>query len=1061
MSEKEKSDGGFPSWPTLLALMAVATGLFVFFSPLTSSRPRITGTPLRSLGEEHVDARLWQDPLVATQQHDDDVSKKTSPLETESHDVWRLRNVLQDSGNSVLVVPVIISGSPYPDQVEFRLRQRYAVLSALATAGYAPADGNHIGYVRVPWPWRKNGISKRDDWQGAESADGDESLLLPYEWCQPQYSIREVRSSLKRQKILLLWLRDEALSDEPLDRIAWLLKKLALKAGNEQVRVLGPSNSPTLRKMVENAASRTEVLQKELKGVQIFASLPTAWDLLLVRGLKDAKQQPVKCSVSAMESVLGELNFHRTILTDELVADELIEELRRRRVDPGNPDHHIACIAEWDTLYGRSLPITFAARGIWSHAKLACTAPASSDGSGELERLLNSRSMVTDCPWFHPFSYMRGIDGRLPGDDVKEKQQQSNKNQKDVEKTSQPQEDPEGLNQTDYLRRLAARLEALDADLKRKSGEGLKAIGILGSDIYDKLLVMRSLRVRLPGAVYFTNNLDARMFHPSEWAEAKNLVVGSPFGLRLRDQYQGTISPFRDSYQTAQYAGMLLLLTAIPADVDMKPPRLHVIGRNGPYDISIDPYSEVERAKFDPDRVTTIADLSNGRIGKTIGSNMPSIHPALSSQESWWNNERTRLAQYALLLALIVAAWMLLWAELLDIRQWSSKLWRVTLEISTRTRLFVPVFLTLSIGAVWMTYRKGWPVGEPLTLDGNSVWPSEALKLLALLLCVHFFFKSRRDLLENDKQIKEVFDLDPLTKRDRVKPSKKNWNIACDDRGEAVPMPEGRKFQDNERVDAKRLWEEYQVRGLFRNGVRRYGPIILAFYVFGLLVFAVLGWPTFPGRGVASLRFDLFVSALLSFALVALTFFVVDAMRLNEVLIDYLSRGVTYWPEKTRSHWLKEVGSMKALDLAELLDVSFIAKRTEVVGRMIWYPFAVLFLIVMARLEVFAKWDWPASVIIMMLCMAAVASFSAALLRDAAEVARTEALKRLRNRLMLTLVNQQGARRDVIQRVISIVETVDHGAYAPLTRQPLIRAIVLPSGGVGVLALVQYLNSLI
>ncbi len=44
-----------------------------------------------------------------------------------------------------------------------------------------------------------------------------------------------------------------------------------------------------------------------------------------------------------------------------------------------------------------------------------------------------------------------------------------------------------------------------------KQGEkGFRAIGILGSDVYDKLLILRALRPRFPDVVFFTNNLDAQ-----------------------------------------------------------------------------------------------------------------------------------------------------------------------------------------------------------------------------------------------------------------------------------------------------------------------------------------------------------------------------------------------------------------------------------------------------------------------------------------------------------------------------------------------------------------------
>src|SRR6202035_4363127 len=112
----------------------------------------------------------------------------------------------------------------------------------------------------------------------------------------------------------------------------------------------------------------------------------------------------------------------------------------------------------------------------------------------------------------------------------------------------------------DDIRRLAKMLQNLDTYLRDHGSQGLKAIGLLGSDVYDKLELLKALRPMLPEAVFFTNNLDARLAHPDEWKETHNLVVVSAFRLSLeqslnkrqKQRYQN-VAPFRDSGQTALY----------------------------------------------------------------------------------------------------------------------------------------------------------------------------------------------------------------------------------------------------------------------------------------------------------------------------------------------------------------------------------------------------------------------------------------------------------------------------------------------------------------------------
>jgi len=56
------------------------------------------------------------------------------------------------------------------------------------------------------------------------------------------------------------------------------------------------------------------------------------------------------------------------------------------------------------------------------------------------------------------------------------------------------------LNQSDYLRRLARQMKEDNARWQRGSS-GIRAIGLLGSDVYDKLMILRALRPQFPDAV--------------------------------------------------------------------------------------------------------------------------------------------------------------------------------------------------------------------------------------------------------------------------------------------------------------------------------------------------------------------------------------------------------------------------------------------------------------------------------------------------------------------------------------------------------------------------------
>ena len=166
----------------------------------------------------------------------------------------------------------------------------------------------------------------------------------------------------------------------------------------------------------------------------------------------------------------------------------------------------------------------------------------------------------------HVYGYMRGLDGKLPdkGDKtagVAEKKPDS----KDKADADALIEFPEGQNQKDYLRRLTDTILELDQYLKSDSegsgsSKGVAAIGVLGSDLHDKFLLLEALRQHFPHKLFFTTDLDAAYSHPAKWPQTHNLLVASAFDLKLRDELQDKIPPFRDSYQTAYFLAAQMAL---------------------------------------------------------------------------------------------------------------------------------------------------------------------------------------------------------------------------------------------------------------------------------------------------------------------------------------------------------------------------------------------------------------------------------------------------------------------------------------------------------------------
>jgi hypothetical protein len=633
MAEQEEKSASIP-WLPLITLIGVGSGvLFFSFQQLISSRPgggdpRLAGN---TFDEETIDARLWQDPLGVAiadgeKQRNSEVhsvrqfqkllikkwftKSATGPLRRSM--IYPLEEESRFTGQAehVQILAVMIPGGPYVEDVERRLRSRRAVIEGLGTSAYAPEKDHEIGYFSVPWQplepnvvacvrtleknrnederpvsYSKSGIQPaRIDRKKPDSSD----LLVPYEWCELTASGNEKKTLAH---VLVLWLTDSAFRDAPLGRLADLISWFRLRFvstwgdGNllrlPTFTVLGPDNSGTLNKMVIEAHNDpwNNETRQCLATTHIYSSQASAAESQLLSEISSVgvPRIPIKreCKYLIERNVKGlglgsGFRFDRTNLLDDQIVDTLWRELKLRGVKDEKNDH-VVIISEEDTYYARALSSTFT----------------------------ESQPKAAQPFDVRRYTYLRGIDGKLPSDekDEKEKKGAAESSSKNTQSSSRPTERTEGLNQADDIRRLTAELRELDTQWRAESGghNSLKAVGLLGSDVYDKLKLLKALRPVLPEAVFFTNHLDARLAHPDEWKETHNLVVVSAFRLsineslnkRQKQRYQN-VAPFRDSGQTALYEATLESMGKLEArDAILNSPLIFEIGRYGPKELSI------------------------------------------------------------------------------------------------------------------------------------------------------------------------------------------------------------------------------------------------------------------------------------------------------------------------------------------------------------------------------------------------------------------------------------------------------------------------------------------
>ncbi|MDR4480829.1 MAG: hypothetical protein R3B37_13930 [Nitrospira sp.] len=1054
MAEQHEERSKLPLTGVVALLLAVVSSLIIYQVPLKTSRPiDKEAEKTLAIGVDRVQARLWQDPFEAVSTHRLKEATTTQHSDAHTHHTFpRLLTAVTQAGAPAefLLLPVFVDGSPYASGVESRLRDRYALVSALGAAGYQPESGESIRYFE----WVRSGT---------------EPLVVPAEAFLGK--LQEAHSQ-KTMQVLVLWLKEQDFSPKPLLALNEMVAELQQAFARQTVsyRVLGPRSSGSLGAMLselqthygtEQTESQSSLLSAaasdgklgQLKGLQFYSSWATAADPVLLGEV----QGPDSARGVEQWFETGGMTLIRTIGTDAVLAEQLVEELKRRRIDltiprgaagpceqdqtgpsSGSPRSskvgvkgrcpipHIALISEWDTLYGRALPRTLV-------AMVESLADKHRDhATSGFASHFNELRMEHYPEWVHRYSYLAGLDGELPPKNNEKDsggaQAKGKIGDGGLRVEQGMGEAPVGRSQLDYLRRLVATLKREETT----AGGEFTAIGVLGSDVYDKLMILQALRSDFPHALFFTTDLDARLTHPSQLQWTRNLVIASHFGLELHPLIQTPIPPFRDSYQTALFYSVLRAVGYIVPGPDRNdlqipskatfpstvPPRLYEVGRHGPVDISPDGSRPADR------RPEALSSLHLPR---------PDVDPSTGE---------LRLPGLETIALLLSAVGMMVLCALLI----NSGLWQWA-----RSRRIVGALVGLLLAGSLALGLLRWAMsdqtaGEPFTLtDGISVWPTTSLRLLAFILCLAFFAYSWRRLRENEKA---------LSRRFRLLRSKAALTVPT---GSLVGIHHWRP-QPTGDAEAALLWREYRALGSWKARLVRIVPQTFFYAGFGVLLMVIFRFPVLPCRGSACFTINHIILGCSVAAMTLLMFYVVDATRLCRRLITIMIGTTIWWPDRL----LAQEATKRRVDqsyVREWIGIEFIAKRTAVISAMIYFPFVVVFLMAVARHSYFDRWDFPIGLTVIFGLNAAYAFGNGVFLRRSAEQAKRAAVAQLKSRLngwsgKLVLKKEQRAQ---VERMVELIERYQEGAFLPFTRHPLFGAIALPTGGTGLLLLLEYL----
>lgn len=1100
--------------PVPIVMVGLLTaGVLVKTVPLESGRP-IDPDRMKSalMGHQDVEARLWQDPLAAIEK---ETSAKLSPSETSAsppHNFMALRKVitteLSKKDHTVAVLAVSVFGGSFDAGAEWRRRARFAVLSALGSQGYSPENPDALGYYITTL---KNTDKELSDVQ----------LTVPYEWFGKSMT----------SKVLVLWLDEDKLLS-PYKNLISLFNELAPERTHAPAlnfKLVGPAGSGALARLVGETPlpkSGHKPSRKILDGrgtLDIFSPTATISNCELyelVSALKTgAPRQTMQWNCFMMKTPIelksiSELPIVRTTLTDDVLSATLLWELWQRGVNRSHPwpvneeaAHHkakstagplracgdgIVLIHEWDTEYARTL-----SRSITEGVKELCKVESGKE------------------PPVRGFTYLRGLDGVLPGmdkqDKIREKTREEeggkpNDLRKQLEDT--PPEHAEGRNQFDYLRRLVLEIERLDRD-ESFAKNGVRAIGILGSDVYDKLLILMALRNHFQNKIFFTTDLDARYLHADQkWA--RNLVVASNFGLELDPKLQKSSLPFRDTYQTAVYLAALVALEGEPIIGDefvtvwtdtmkrLLRPMTFEVGRT-------------EAVHLASPSVDDLKDWVNGLNPEgTLGTNGDYLPCSI---ENWkdcsgiqpqWPLHLALKQPGAIFIIIIFGIALIALASryiqrtlrtAFDAHSPEHSAVRITLAGIIVAFLVISLALELIRRSINDSLKQG--VGEPfIWLEGVSVWPSLTLRFISLILMVGlilaFTFRLKREAnsISNDFGFKPPGSWVLARSRWLAAFAGPNFDLWAYDK-------DGKRTRNSIQRDGKKteittLWQNYLRATSWREKI---GWVVLStviVFLFMKMTFVLFAPPTFPHRGQLVQDLNVYLVRLNVVILWGVIFWTSYEARACARLIEAVnktSRPHVWSPLPVNSIEARFAGRTE--DLADYLDFRLIARATQRIQWLIYLPFVSILFIVLARSDLFDAMDFPPPLIAVVVLSLCYAIYSEMLLRRCAVNARTQALKEYEDQLfalegrghnpapagtggatsdtaeVIAVVNnaqadstQSRISAEQIQFLMERIRNTHEGALAPFSQQPALQALLLPFGGYGGVQLIEYMMSL-
>ncbi len=592
-------------------------------------------------------------------------------------------------------------------------------------------------------------------------------------------------------------------------------------------------------------------------------------------------------------------------------------------------------------------------------------------------------------------------------------------------------------------------------------------------------MLLRALRKQFPGVVFFTTDFDALYVHPTEFAHTRNLLVASRFGLELRDEFQGPIPPFRDSYQTAQYYSCLRALHFFDHEEHQNEgtlPPLHrgweaqvfEVGRDGAVNLGTR---------------ESLGISGTGRVAAIPhGERIPRKHFMA-----------TALSVFLLLGLMLVLASPTLRGQV------SRNFKRGSATLTIFGALVVAFVVLLIVIAVVQSH----PDEEPFSLFGGiSIWPSTLLRAFIAVLAGFYIWRGYQYLDYNRgnlvKQVNESLadvelqmgpsddDVTPETEtgEDTQKSAPPIWRMMRALLAKPVGfvakhagrMPGAGKMRSllkrirgcfelaniRNAETFKDAWAAYvSLSGKTRCRFVRIGIILSAYFVFFSIAREAFDLRAAyqPVRGIHSFAIQNAVIGVSVLLTIVLVIFTIDANVLCGSIVSWIGRYFRRMPLVGDS---KDDSDFQRKLVAHQQLIQLVAARVSAVSSLLYYPFACLLLLLVSRHAVFDNFDFPPLLTaVYIFAFASLVTTAMFLHRTAKKSwARARALLQEQQRHMLLSTGEQTP-SGRIEAELSLLNALGNSpAFAALTHNPIIRAALIPLGGVGALQLMEYASKL-